>query len=120
MATNDVPNINVTRLSAGTVVDGRFEVVSMLGQGGMAVVYKAIDLVMQRPVALKMLDRNRCTEQESLTRFKQEAKTVSALRHPNIMGVLSFGIWESRPFIVSEYLEGVTLSGLLKETTRLP
>jgi len=106
-------------LVPGAVVDGRFEIVSLLGKGGMCTVYKANHLTMDRIVALKMLNEKLVIDKDAMERFQREAKAISALEHPNIVKVYGFGAVGRVPFMAMEYLEGISLADLLKQEQRL-
>ena len=95
-------------LSPGTKL-GRYEVRYQIGSGGMGEVYLAYDTQLERTVALKILPENVAADQTRLQRFVQEAKSASALNHPNILTVFEIGQADSIHFIACEYIDGETL-----------
>ncbi len=101
-------------LLPGTLIDERYQVVQLLGEGGMGAVYSAIDLGLKRTVAIKFLGdafhRNRLSP-----RFQNEAKVLSTLSHPGIAVFYHFGSWQNAPYIAMEYVEGRTLQDVLTE-----
>jgi serine/threonine protein kinase len=104
----------------GTVVGGRYEILSLVGRGGMSVVYKARNRAVGSIVAVKTLKVDLVSDEELFARFCQEAKAVQTLIHPNIVTVHEFGVTLSgQPFIVMDYLDGATLSDILEKTERL-
>ena len=99
-------------LSAGTKL-GPYEVQSPVGVGGMGEVYRALDTRLGRAVALKVLPGSFASDADRLHRFEQEACAVAALNHSNILAVFDIGQQEGSPFLVSEFLEGESLSEIL-------
>ena len=95
---------------------GRYEVLELLGVGGMGEVFLAQDTTLGRRVALKLLPSLYTNDPDRLRRFEQEARTASALNHPNIITIYEVGEAESKHFIATEYLEGATLRSYLATT----
>ena len=93
----------------------RFEVVSLLGQGGMGAVYKARDKKLQKTFAVKVLNSQLVEDRAAVKRFEQEARAASSLTHPNLAAVYDFGMGESgAPYLVMDYLDGDNLGDVLK------
>ena len=86
----------------------RYQVIELLGEGGMASVYKAFDTRLERYVAIKVI-RSAAQAPEFTARFEREARALAQLTHPNIVHVLDTGDFEGKPYIVMEYLAGGTL-----------
>ena len=95
-------------LTVGTKLEA-YEILSLLGAGGMGEVYRARDSVLKREVAIKVLPSFVSRETDQLRRFEQEARAAAALNHPNILAVYQFGTFEGSPYLVTELLEGSTL-----------
>lgn len=100
-------------ISAGSSF-GHYEVLSLLGVGGMGEVYRAKDKHLDREVAIKVLPADYASNADRLKRFEQEARATSALNHPNILTVHDLGLHEGAPYIVAELLEGEELRAALK------
>jgi len=92
---------------------GPYEILALLGAGGMGVVYRARDARLNRDVALKVLAPGMAGDAGRLQRFEQEARAAATLNHPNVMAVFDLGVEDGTPYIVSELLEGQTLRDLL-------
>src|SRR6266436_4342557 len=103
LVTNDRPGALV-----GKVI-GHYRIESLIGVGGMGEVYLARDERLGRKAALKLLPNSLTTDETQLSRFKNEARSASALNHPNILTVYEIGADENRLFIATEFIEGVTL-----------
>lgn len=97
----------------------RYQLEQSLGSGGMAVVYRARDLMLERQVALKILREDYSQDQNFRERFRQEAKAAANLTHPNIVTIHDFGYDQGRLFIVMEHVPGTDLKSLLKQRGRL-
>src|SRR5262249_49913365 len=95
-------------LAVGTKL-GPYEVIALIGAGGMGEVYRARDTRLGREVAIKILSDKFASTGDSLRRFEQEARTIAALNHPNILGIHDIGTNDGRPYLVSEFLDGETL-----------
>ena len=99
-------------LNSGTKL-GPYEIIALIGAGGMGEVYRARDLRLGREVAIKVLPTSFAADPERLRRFEQEARAVAALSHPNILAVHDIGQHDGTPFLVSELLEGESLREIL-------
>src|SRR2546428_888077 len=88
---------------------GPYEIASPLGAGGMGEVFRARDTRLNRDVAVKVLPKDFAADADRLRRFEQEAKTLAALNHPNVLTIHDAGVHEGAPYLVSELLEGKTL-----------
>jgi serine/threonine-protein kinase len=99
---------------------GRYQIISELARGGMAVVYKAYQPSLNRYVALKVLPPYLSHDDEFVRRFKQETQNAARLKHPNIVIIHDVGEADGYHYIVMEYLEGVTLRALIERNGALP
>ena len=99
-------------MKIGQIVKERYEILEILGEGGMAFVYKARDIQLERFVAIKTLKPNYVNQETFVDRFKREAKTAANLNHPNIVQIFDWGI-EDEPYFVMEYIEGNTLTSII-------
>lgn len=101
------------------LLSNRYSIEELLGRGGMAFVYRARDLMLERTVALKVLRENFSEDPAFRERFRQEAKAAANLAHPNIVTVHDFGFDKGRLFIVMEFIPGITLKELIHKRGRL-
>ena len=99
-------------MKIGQIVKERYEILEILGEGGMAFVYKARDTQLERFVAIKTLKPTYVNQETFVDRFKREAKTAANLNHPNIVQIFDWGI-EGEPYFVMEYIEGNTLTSII-------
>lgn len=105
----------------GKIFAERYEIISLLGQGGMSTVYKAQHRLLKSIVAIKVLRPHLEQDKESVMRFYQEAKATALLTHPNVVGATDFGITpEGRPFLVLSFVDGKSLKDLIAERDMLP
>jgi serine/threonine protein kinase len=108
----------VPEISPGTTL-GRYRIISKIGVGGMGEVYRAQDVELDRPVALKFLPGEVAAHQSRLKRFIQEAKAASALNHPNIITVHEIGRVDDITFLATEFVDGITLRHHMHQRLKL-
>jgi len=100
----------------GTTLGQNYEIVSIIGKGGMGVVYKGRHRALDRIVAIKMLKGDLLTDENSYLRFQVEAVAASRLTHPNVVAVYDYGVAQTgQPFLIMEFVEGGSLSSLIHE-----
>ena len=106
----------------GEIIDGRYQLESLIASGGMASIYKAIDLRLDRPVAVKIMHPHLANDEEFVQRFIREAKATAAITHPNVVAIQDQG-WNTggspAVFIVMEFIDGFTLRDLLAQHGQL-
>ena len=105
----------MTMQMEGKKLGGRYEIVSRVGGGGMAVVYKAKDVLLNRYVAIKVLSESLSNDSEFIRRFSREAQAAASLSHPNIVNVYDVGRDHFTHYIVMELVEGPTLKQYIQE-----
>jgi len=102
-------------IDPGTIIDGRYRVLSRLGSGGMADVYLAEDRLLGRQLAVKVLHHHFAEDQEFVERFRREASSAAGLSHPNIVGIFDRGEWNGTYYIAMEYVAGRSLKTVVRE-----
>ncbi len=102
-------------LNIGKKLDGRYEITELIGIGGMADVYKAVDIMENRVVAVKILKPEFSENEEFLKRFRNESKAIAVLSHPNIVKIYDVGFNDDIQFIVMEYIDGITLKEFIEQ-----
>jgi len=101
------------------LIKKRYRILELLGEGGMAFVFKAKDEQLERNVAIKTLKPIYISDSNFVSRFKREAQTAANLNHPNIVQIFDWGVEENEPYFVMEYVEGTTLSSVLNKNKRV-
>lgn len=99
----------------GKKLDGRYEITELIGVGGMAEVYKGVDVMDHKDVAIKILKKEYAENEEFLRRFRNESKAIAVLSHPNIVKIYDVGFSEKIQYIVMEYIDGITLKEYIEE-----
>jgi hypothetical protein len=113
-------SIDHGRFAPGTVLEGRYRVIGLLGRGGMGEVYRADDLRLGQPVALKFLPETLGRDATRLAQFHNEVRTARQVSHPNVCRVYDIGDAAGHLFLTMEYVDGEDLSSLLRRIGRLP
>lgn len=103
----------------GQVLEGRYKVLEFLGRGGMSTVYKVEHLILSKILAIKFLQTQFVSKGESVLRFQREGKAMARLQHPNLCTVTECSIIDGVPYLVMEFLQGMSLDEILKEEKRL-
>lgn len=106
-------------IAPGMIINERYKIIKMIGDGGMANVYLASDMILNREVAVKVLRHELADDSTFIRRFEREARAVTSLSHPNIVGIYDIGNDKGNYYIVMEYIEGKTLKHLIKERQSL-
>lgn len=101
------------------ILSNRYELIEIVGQGGMAKVYKAMDKLLNRYVAVKILREEFTHDEQFIKKFKRESQAAASLSHPNIVNIYDVGVYEGIHYIVMELIEGKTLKEFIKENERL-
>src|SRR5688572_4904859 len=114
------PDRTAERFAAGELLAGRYRVVAPLGKGGMGEVYRADDLTLGQPVALKFLPLHIAQDPDRLARFRKEVAAARRVSHPNVCRVYDIAEHDGQPFLSMEYIDGESLASLLARVGRLP
>ncbi|MBA3455047.1 MAG: serine/threonine protein kinase [Deltaproteobacteria bacterium] len=104
----------------GTVVAGRYRIIERRTEGSMGVVYRGERVTLKRPVAIKFLKENYAATDDGRRRFEIEARAMSLLNHPNCVPVTDFGVEDGAPYLVMDFVHGITLRQLLVTAWRVP
>src|ERR1700761_4878103 len=104
----------------GTTLNGRYRLEERIAAGGMSTVYRALDVTLERQVAVKLMHREVAGDSDQLERFRREARAVAQLSHPQIVGVIDAGEDDGRPYIVLEYVAGETLKQRIRRHGQMP
>jgi serine/threonine protein kinase/beta-lactam-binding protein with PASTA domain len=99
----------------GQELGGRYEIINRIGSGGMAIVYKAHDILLHRKVAIKVLRQQFVNDEDFIRRFRREAQSAASLSHPNVVSIYDVGQEDEIHYIVMEYIEGNNLNDQIKE-----
>src|SRR5215211_1512200 len=118
--TQSYDSIDNARFVPGTMLSQRYRIVGLLGKGGMGEVYRADDLKLGQPVALKFLPDHLLSDGASLARFHREVRVARQVSHKNVCRVYDIAETEGRHFLSMEFIKGEELSSLLRRIGRLP
>lgn len=105
-------------LTPGTIIDN-CKIISLIGEGGMGVVYLAEDSDLQRTVCIKFLKKTLLDNKDVVERFKRESRSLAKFNHNNIVKVYSYGVYENLPYFIMEYLDGSTLDKFIRKERRV-
>src|ERR1043165_661967 len=104
----------------GSVIDGGYKITEVMASGAMGAVYKAERVPVGKLVAVKFLHASFANDSEFQARFERETRVMPKLDHPNCVSVLDFGVWENSPYLVMDFVDGVTLRSRLDKEKRIP
>jgi hypothetical protein len=116
----DPPAPSGARFAPGSIVAGRYRLVALLGRGGMGEVYRADDLTLDQPVALKFLPEGVGADPQKLAQFHNELRTARLVSHKNVVRLYDLGEADGRRFLTMEYVDGEDLASLLRRIGRIP
>lgn len=106
-------------INLGDKIDDRYHITARIGTGGMAEVFEANDQVLKRTVAIKIIREELLKNPDNVVRFENEVKACAAMHHPNIIQVFDQGVFDSRPYMVYEYIKGQTLFEKIEFLTQI-
>lgn len=113
-------HLKISKLELGTIIDSKYRIDELIGQGGMGKVYRVTHLQLTKVFALKLMNLLSETDDHRLTRFRREAETLAKINHPNVVIVTDFGVTvDNVPYIVMEHVEGESLRTLLRRQNKL-
>jgi serine/threonine-protein kinase len=104
----------------GSVIDGRYRITEVMAAGSMGAVFKAERVPVGKLVAVKFLHASFANDTEFQARFERETRVMSKLNHPNCVSVLDFGVWEGAPYLVMDFVDGVTLRSIIDKGALAP
>src|ERR1700682_8444 len=113
-------SLGEARFLPGRLLAGRYRIIALLGKGGMGEVYRADDLTLGQPVALKVLPEEATRDESLIERFKNEVRIARRVSHPNVCRVYDVGEVDGHSFFTMEYVDGEDLASLLRRIGRLP
>lgn len=113
-----LPCGNQVMINIGDLIDDRYRLIALLGEGGMGAVYEALDIITSRRVAIKFLKPEVARDKENLGRFEREARAMATLSHQNIVSVLNIGSYQGLPYMINELVTGKTLDQELDSRTK--
>src|SRR5499427_1586640 len=114
------PTPGTARFAPGSIVAGRYRLVALLGRGGMGEVYRADDLTLDQPVALKFLPDGVADDPARLTQFHNELRIARQVSHKNVCRLYDLGEADGRRFLTMEYVDGEDLASLIRRIGRFP
>src|SRR5438270_12262257 len=120
MARTAAPTPLAGRFAPGSIIASRYRLVALLGRGGMGEVYRAEDLTLQQPVALKFLPAGVAADAARLAQFHAELRLARQVSHKNVCRLYDLGDADGRRFLTMEYVDGEDLASLLRRIGRLP
>jgi serine/threonine-protein kinase len=104
-----------TKQDSSIWLNNRYQLQQAIGAGGMAIVYKGFDTLLERIIAVKILKMELSKDQKFVEQFRTEAKSAANLSHKNIVTIYDFGMDQDRLFMVMEYVQGTTLKSIIKQ-----